>query len=133
MRTGENIRNASIEGAIISQHTLYPYHFVTGSAQLNGLGLRDLAVLVRHFGHSAGEVNLARGDVPDPLYQSRTQVVATELRTAGIAANRVSIVDGGRPGGEGISGARLTKILLTSTALAWLRPRADPRVARRAR
>ena len=110
MRTGEIIRNASIERAIVTQHTLYPYHFMPGTPQLNPLGRRDLDVLVRHFRYAGGEVNLSRGDANEELYAARGQALVAELKTAGIPGNRVSVAEG-RPGGEGMSGARLVRIL----------------------
>ena len=35
------LNNIQVENAIITQHTLYPYHFVTDGAGLNDLGERD--------------------------------------------------------------------------------------------
>ena len=39
----------SIKNGIISQHTIYPYHFVSDSARLNELGERDLQVLAAYY------------------------------------------------------------------------------------
>lgn len=39
----------SVENAVISQCTLYPYHFAAYSASLNDLGRRDLNILASHF------------------------------------------------------------------------------------
>ena len=39
----------SIKNGIISQHTVYPYHFVSDSARLNELGERDLQVLAAYY------------------------------------------------------------------------------------
>ena len=124
MRTGEMSRNAAIEQAIISQHTFYPYHFVSGTAHLNSLGRNDLSVLVRHYMHAAGELSLSRGDANDALYQARSQALAAELKSAGIASGRVSVVEG-RPGGDGISGARLVKILDAPTGPLGATPSAS--------
>ncbi|MHC4271590.1 MAG: hypothetical protein ACYST2_04680, partial [Planctomycetota bacterium] len=39
----------AIENAIITQHTLYPYHFVQNGQELNELGFRDFGVLAGYF------------------------------------------------------------------------------------
>jgi outer membrane protein OmpA-like peptidoglycan-associated protein len=39
----------SIENGIITERTIFPYHFVTNTGYLNELGERDLRVLARHF------------------------------------------------------------------------------------
>ena len=39
----------SVENGIISQRTVYPYHFVPDSARLNELGERDLQVLAAYY------------------------------------------------------------------------------------
>jgi hypothetical protein len=123
MRSGETIRNAAIEQAIISQHTLYPYHFITNSPELNELGWRDLGVLVRHFAHASGDLNLARGTTSDALYEKRAQALLTALRTAGIAKDRVAVVEG-RRGGAGISGTRRVRIIDSSVNPLGAPPRA---------
>lgn len=124
MHAGEVIRSASIERAIISQHTLYPYHFIAGTAKLNELGRRDLMVLVRHFEQASGELNLARGDAADTLYKARSEALAEELRSAGIAKDRVRVT-AGSPGGDGISGSRLVKILEVPSGPLGATPKAS--------
>src|SRR5437868_5616250 len=51
-----------IDNAVIRQHTLYPYHFVQQSDQLNSLGRREVYVLAWHYKNYPGPVNLRQGD-----------------------------------------------------------------------
>ncbi len=55
------VNNIQVENAIVTQHTLYPYHFVTDGAGLNDLGQRDLMVLARHYKEQPGALNVRRG------------------------------------------------------------------------
>src|SRR6267142_704023 len=107
---GDEIQNASLNNAIVSQHTLYPYHFVTGSAELNELGARDLNVLVAHFLIAGGDLNVRRGETGQPLYESRVKTVLERLAAAGVTSSSVAVKDG-LPGGEGISSERVLVIL----------------------
>jgi hypothetical protein len=107
---GDEIQNASLNNAIVSQHTLYPYHFVTGSAELNELGARDLNVLVAHFLIASGDLNVRRGEASQPLYESRVKTVLERLAAAGVTSSSVAVKDG-LPGGEGISSERVLVIL----------------------
>ena len=81
---------SSIQNAIISEHTLYPYHFIKNGADLNELGQRDLAVLTRHFAKNGGQLNIRRLDASDALYEARVSVVCNELKDAGIDMTRIS-------------------------------------------
>lgn len=107
---GDEIQNASLNNAIVSQHTLYPYHFVTGSAELNELGARDLNVLVAHFLLAGGDLNVHRGETNQPLYESRVKTVLERLAAAGVTSSSVAVKDG-LPGGEGLSSERVLVIL----------------------
>ena len=111
---GDAIRNASLNNAIITQHTIYPYHFAAGSSDLNDLGQRDLHVLAEHFvkSHGAlpGELNVRRGDANDSLYEARVKVVLESLAQAGIPGGAVALKDG-LPGGVGMPSDRVIKIL----------------------
>jgi hypothetical protein len=86
--------NSSIQNAIISEHTLYPYHFVKDGADLNELGRRDLAVLARHFAKNGGPLNIRRLNAPDELYEARVGVVYAALQDAGIDMARIDTSDG---------------------------------------
>jgi hypothetical protein len=93
--------NTQIQNAIISEHTLYPHHFVKNGAQLNELGERDLAVLSGNFAMNGGHLNVRKLDASDKLYQARVSVVRQKLEDNGIDTNRLSISDG-MPGGSGM-------------------------------
>jgi len=105
------LNNIGVENAIITQHTLYPYHFVGDGDKLNELGQRDFAVLARHFADHPGLLNVRSGDGISPdLYQARVTYVTSKLKEAGIAPGRVSVSDG-PPGGPGIRAERVVTIL----------------------
>jgi predicted small secreted protein len=107
---GDEIQNASLYNAIISQHTLYPYHFLNGSGELNELGARDLSVLTDHFLHSGGDLNVHRGAANETVYEARVKTVLERLSAAGVPAGAVAVKDG-LPGGDGISSERVIVIL----------------------
>jgi len=107
---GDEIQNASLYNAIISQHTLYPYHFLNGSGELNELGARDLCVLIDHYLHAGGDLNVHRGSASQPVYEARVKSVLERLSAAGVPAGAVAVKDG-LPGGDGISSERVIVIL----------------------
>jgi hypothetical protein len=107
---GDAIRSASLNNAILAQHTLYPYHFVSGSAGLNALGERDLGVLAEHFLTSAGDLNVHRGDAGQALYEARVKGVLERLAAAGVQGGSVAVKDG-LPGGDGLLSDRVIMIL----------------------
>ena len=90
------------EAAIIRQHTIYPYHFVPHSAELNGLGMREVDVLARHRVRYPGPVNLRHGDESEELYETRIQTLFDRFASAGLPRESIRIADG-LPGGEGAS------------------------------
>lgn len=100
----------AIQNAIITQHTLYPYHFVNNSADLNGVGRRDLAVLIQHFQQNPGQINLQRGSVEEPLYLARKQTVYKSLVDGGIPQDKIQIAEG-MPGGDGMPSNSVIEIL----------------------
>ena len=102
----------AIQNAIIAQHTLYPYHFVNNSAQLNGLGERDLSVLIQHFQANPGKLILRQGNTDPLLYQARAQMVYEKLLQAGISDEKINMTDG-MPGGEGMASNKIIEILET--------------------
>ena len=104
------IANASLNNAIVTQHTLYPYHFVAGTAQLNDLGQRDLSVLTDHFLKAGGDLNVHRGGATQTLYDARVKTVLESLAAAGVASGAVAVKDG-LPGGEGMTSERVIVIL----------------------
>jgi len=100
----------AMQNAIVSQHTLFPYHFVENGAELNELGQRDLAALTNHFIKYPGHLNIRRHDTAEDLYEARVNVVHKRLVDAGIDMGRISISDD-MPGGAGITSERVLIIL----------------------
>lgn len=105
------LNNIGIENAIVTQHTLYPYHFVPNGEGLNELGQRDLAVLTRYFLEHPGVLNVRRGeDTSAEVYQARVAGVRNRLQQAGVEPGRVNLVDGA-PGGSGLISEQVVTIL----------------------
>ncbi|MHC4332095.1 MAG: hypothetical protein ACYSWW_28705 [Planctomycetota bacterium] len=100
----------AIQNAIVSQHTLFPYHFVTNGAELNELGQRDLAALNTHFVENAGHLNIRRHNTPAALYEARVNFVRDRLQEAGIDMKRMTISDD-MPGGSGMPSESALQIL----------------------
>ena len=105
----------SVANAIIAQHTLYPYHFLSNSADLNELGERDVKILARHYSRYPGEINLRRGSENDAMYDARIQSVTRLLTVLGVAQGGIKIVDRA-PGGDGVASERAVEILARSMA-----------------
>lgn len=100
----------ALENAIISQHTLYPYHFVNNGVELNELGKRDLAVLIRHFTKETGHLNIRKKNISTELYEARVESVQKRFEEANINMDRISISDY-MPGGSGIASESILVIL----------------------
>jgi hypothetical protein len=100
----------AIQNAIVSEHTVFPYHFVKNGAELNELGQRDVAVLAGHFATNFGYLNIRRNDTPADLYEARVGAVRERLQEAGVDVERISISDG-MPGGSGMPSERVLVIL----------------------
>jgi len=106
----------ALENAIVSEHTLYPYHFVQNGKELNDLGERDLAVLTKHFIKQTGHLNIRRHNVSSDLYESRVESVRKRLQETGIDMERISISDG-MPGGSGMASENILIILAEEEVL----------------
>jgi hypothetical protein len=104
------LNNVGVENAIITQHTLYPYHFVPDGEKLNDLGQRDFAVLAKHFMEHPGVLNIRRGETNTQLYEARVAHVMSRLKETGVETSRVSVSDG-MPGGPGMPSERVVTIL----------------------
>ena len=100
----------ALENAIISQHTLYPYHFVQNGNQLNELGKRDLDVLIKHFITEPGYLNIRKSDTPEELYTSRVDLVYNKLQKAGLNMDKINVNDE-MPGGSGMPSETIIVIL----------------------
>ena len=103
-------QRASIEAGIVSQHTLYPHHFVANGADLNELGMRDLCVLADHYKDNPGSLNVRRKGAPAELYEQRLATVSAMLAERGVDTGRVRMSNA-LPGGDGISSERALVIL----------------------
>ena len=101
--------DTAIENAIIAQHTLYSYHFIDNSSQLNELGMRDLAILSRHYKEYPGPLNISRDGVDEAIYQERITYVAGQLEKDGIDPAKITISDG-MPGGRGMTASDVLQI-----------------------
>ena len=101
--------DTAMENALIAQHTLYSYHFVNNSAQLNELGRRDLSILAKHFKDYPGELNVSRDGASEILYQERITYVIGQLKKDGIDLSKLVISDG-MPGGSGMPASDVLQI-----------------------
>lgn len=106
----KTLNNIGVENAIVTQHTLYPYHFGVNAGELNELGRRDLNVLARHFAQNPGLLNIQRGDAAEDLYQKRIAHVVSGLQAAGVEMSRMSVSEG-MPGGSGMLSEGVVTIL----------------------
>ena len=97
-----SISDTAVNNAIITQHTLFPYHFLAGSAEVNALGQRELLVLSEGYRDRGGSLNVRQGDAPAALYQERVRRVAQFLTTCGVKMDTVTVSDG-PPGGSGMT------------------------------
>jgi len=99
-----------VRNAIISECTLYPYHFAKSTAELNELGQRNLDILAEHFMENPGHLNIRRGSTPADLYRARVRLVLDKLEEAGVNARQISVSDD-MPGGSGMTSERILTIL----------------------
>jgi hypothetical protein len=105
------IGDAGIRSAIVTQHTLFPYHFAADSDTLNELGQDELAVLISHLRTvGGGQLNVRAGDAPEPLYSARVRYVRDMLRKGGVDPATVKIADA-PAGGEGTPSTTVLRAL----------------------
>lgn len=104
------LNQIQVENAIVAQHCLFPYHFVTERESLNELGQRELEVLIRHLGQRGGTLTVRRGQTPVELYESRLNYVVQYLKDAGVQMHLVKIGDG-TIGGKGMASEQVIEIL----------------------
>ncbi len=89
------------ENALTRQHTIYPYHFIEGSAQFNDLGHRDIAVLAGHIKKYPGMmINVRHRGQTGQLMEARVDAIKAAMTEAGLT---VDLVSDGTPGGEGMA------------------------------
>ncbi len=106
----KSYNDIAMQNAIVSQHTLFPYHFVTNGKELNELGQKDLAALTSHYLKYPGRLNIRRHNTAVNLYEARVNLVHERLQEAGIDMERVQISDN-MPGGSGMTSERIIIIL----------------------
>jgi hypothetical protein len=110
MWSGDVIRAAALNKAVVRQHVIYPYHFVVDTDELNPLGERDLTVLAAYYRAHPGALSVRRSGAPKELYDKRVVAVMDKLKASGVATERLTVADA-YPGGDGISSERLVQIL----------------------
>lgn len=98
------------ENAVLRQMTIYPYHFISGTARLNDLGRRDVSILARHYRDQTRRLNVVSGVIHKELYAARTESVRAALIAAGVQESLITIVDG-LPGGDGMSSSEVLILL----------------------
>ena len=106
----KSYNDIAVQNAIVSQHTLFPYHFETNGAELNELGQRDLAALTSHFIKYPGQLNIRRHNTTAALYEARVNLIHERLQEAGIDMERIRISDN-MPGGSGMTSERILVIM----------------------
>ena len=102
--------DSAVENAIVRQHTVFPYHFEYGGADLNALGKKDLGVLAEHFVKYPGALSVRRGEETEAVYKARVVGVRQFLLDAGVDGRRVSIGND-LPGGEGLTSSEVAIIV----------------------
>ena len=100
----------AVANGIIAQHTIYPYHFTNGTAQLTELGKRDLRVLANHYKTSSGQLSIRRAGASKELYAARVQAVMNFLGDDGVDVKQVT-VSNALPGGDGMESERVLSVL----------------------
>ena len=106
----ESARSRPIKEAVIAHHVLYPYHFVSNAAELNELGLRDVAIMAEHFSNHPGSINIRRQDMPAALFQARVEAVCQALGKDNVDIKRIVIEDT-LPAGDGMDSQRVLRIM----------------------
>jgi hypothetical protein len=101
--------DTAMENAIIAQHSLYSYHFVNNSDQLNELGRRDLSILAKHFKEYPGQLDISRDGTSKGLYQARVAYVSGQHNKDGVDISKLTISDG-LPGGSGMASSEVVQI-----------------------
>lgn len=86
--------------AVQRQRTVYPYHFIAGTAELNDLGRRDLMILADFERDHPGVVHVCRDREAPGLYAARLKSIREFLSGEGVPVGRV-MFDDAWPGGDG--------------------------------
>jgi hypothetical protein len=121
--TIETAFDSSARSAIITQRTLYPYHFVPDSPDLNELGRHDVEILAARLARRGGELSIRQGEEPDGLYEARMATVMMELSAAGVDPAAIRLGDE-FPRGEGMRADQIIHILKQERTSPQLAPAA---------
>ena len=109
-----NFQDMAVENGVITEHTVYPHHFVSGGSALNELGQRDVSILAHHFlateGADGASLNVRRGKSSEALYDKRVKAVTEELAPRGVERDAIRVADG-LPGGDGVASQRIPLIV----------------------
>ena len=79
------------ENAVSQERVIYPGRFVSGSADLNRLGKKDISTIAQVAHSGPVMVIVRRGNVSDQLYSLRVSSVVAEFSTHGIDSSRLDI------------------------------------------
>lgn len=98
------------EMAITQERVIYPGRFIAGSAELNGLGKRDVSIIADVAGKGTVMVVVRRGNVSDQLYSSRVSSVLEEFSAHGIESSRLD-VSSINASGEGTPSTEVIRVI----------------------
>jgi hypothetical protein len=116
MWVGEKMSDEAAERAVVAQSTLFPHHFLTGSARLTPLGERDLSILADALIERPGSIAVRRGGVDEVLFAERIASVRQGLLDRGLDPEGFELTDG-LSGGSGISSEDMRQSLKASSSL----------------
>ncbi|MHC5211719.1 MAG: hypothetical protein ACYTG2_13450 [Planctomycetota bacterium] len=106
----DSFRSAQVNKAIITQRTIWAYHFLTDTAELNQLGHRDLGVLAAYYVDHAGVIRIRRAGASQALYDTRVAAVVSHLVNAGVPKDQLTVTDA-PPAGSGMPSERVVTVL----------------------
>jgi hypothetical protein len=117
MFASDSFRSAQVNKAIITQRTIWAYHFVTNTSELNPLGMRDLGVLAAYYAdHNKGDIRIRRAGASQVLYDERVAAVVNHLIASGVPKGQLTVSDAS-PVGSGIPSERIVTVLSEGLAL----------------
>jgi hypothetical protein len=117
MFVGDAFSAAQVNKAIITQRTIWAYHFVTNTSELNQLGERDLDVLAKYYTEHKGDIRIRRAGAAQVLYDARVAAVVSHLMLAGVPKGQLTVTDA-PPGGVGMASERVVSILAEGLTLS---------------
>jgi len=103
----EQVRNA-----VITQHTIFPHHFVSGTEELNAIGERDLLILAGHYRDHPGPLGMRAEGTCCELDEARVAAVKCFLEHEGVDVATLTIGDA-YPAGDGMASTRVLKAVST--------------------